>query len=1046
MSTMSDDQQSSNHLTGFDITSLVIYLILLIGTGFYSMFKYNRSTVKGYFLANRQMPWICIGSSLFASNIGAEHFIGLASSGAAKGISVGAFELNSIAVIQLLGWVFLPVFIATGVSTLPEYMSKRFGGQRIRVYIACLYLLLYILTKISVNIYAASLFINYAFHWNLYLSVLFVLMLTAVCTVSGGLASVMYTDTIQAVIMIIGGFSLMVLSYTKIGGLSNLYREYLTAMPSPIIDQQYENITNVWLNQTAASITCGKPSMKSFQMLRSLSDPDMPWLGFFLGHTPNTIWYWCSDQMMVQRVLAAKTISHARGGTLLAGYLKILPLFMIIIPGMISRTLYPDIVACNQPSTCEAICHSKRSCTNIAYPTLILKILPNGFKGIMLAVMLAALISGLTSIFNSASTIFTVDLYPNILSYRRNKITNRESMIVGRLFVIIMTAFGIAWIPIVIQMQGSELYIYMQQVIGFLAPPIACIYLLSVLWTRANERGAFAGLMIGFVFGLVRMVLEFSQQPPLCGEKDTRFWLVRKVHFMYYALFLFWLTFFTCVIVSLLTEPPTKEQLNQTTFWTRNSDNMELIRMKHERNNGASILSRSLHCNEVASSSPINHAVVHTAAEHTQPEIFLPPSSPLGPGTLLMSRDGDDDVTSVHINTARTSTTEIEFKNIKTFSNHSVSIPDNSNDPNNGKTGCDMLVLLKSCWSWFCGLDDTSATADQDELSAINTSYHCLQRKPENSDTNEARASMLQHMEERPIIKWILNGNLVFVILVEIALFVVFSLPANYAPWCPSCQYFTSIWNDFAKEMISKEIKVAAVDINDYPSLSGRFRISVLPTIYYVRDGVFRQFNGERTLSGLKNYIELQEWQRTDPVSSFAAPNSLPMSIISSIFDVSVLVKDAYTILQDTYGWPSWLIYIFFTVVVIFVGLVLGFGVLMIIDYCVTGTVKDDINNLADDAKDVEDLDDNDSQKILKPKTATSSVPKLIASSTPQRKTKSNISSSATQIQDDEALLDEILGDDNDDSEGLNTSDIAQATDEDEQTPNVVIRQRRINK
>ncbi|CAF4621231.1 unnamed protein product [Rotaria magnacalcarata] len=170
------------------------------------------------------------------------------------------------------------------------------------------------------------------------------------------------------------------------------------------------------------------------------------------------------------------------------------------------------------------------------------------------------------------------------------------------------------------------------------------------------------------------------------------------------------------------------------------------------------------------------------------------------------------------------------------------------------------------------------------------------------------------------------------------------------------------------------------------------------------------------------------------------------MSIISSIFDVSVLVKDAYTILQDTYGWPSWLIYIFFTVVIIFVGLVLGFGVLMIIDYCVTGTVKDDINNLADDSKDVEDLDDNDSQKILKPKTAPSSVPKLIASSTPQRKIKSNISSSVTQTQDDEALLDEILGDDNDDSEGLNTSDMAQATDEDEQTPNVVIRQRRVNK
>jgi sodium/myo-inositol cotransporter 3 len=295
--------------------------------------------------------------------------------------------------------------------------------------------------------------------------------------------------------------------------------------------------------------------------------------------------------MMVQRVLAARTISHARGGTLLAGYLKILPLFMIIIPGMISRTLYPNTVACNQPSTCQSVCNSKRSCTNIAYPTLILKILPNGFKGVMLAVMLAALISGLTSIFNSASTIFTVDIYPNIFSYRRKKITNRELMIVGRLFVVLMTVFGLAWIPIVIQMQGSELYIYMQQVIGFLAPPIACIYLLAVLWSRANERGAFAGLMVGFAFGLLRMILEFSKQPPLCGEIDTRFWFVRRIHFMYYALFLFWLTFITCVIVSLCTEPPTKEQLNQTTFWTRNQNlDMELMRMKERVDIGASIL------------------------------------------------------------------------------------------------------------------------------------------------------------------------------------------------------------------------------------------------------------------------------------------------------------------------------------------------------------------------------------------------------------------------------------------------------------------------
>jgi sodium/myo-inositol cotransporter 3 len=596
-----EEYETQNRLTIIDIIIVIFYFMLLIGVSFYSMFKHNRSTVKGYFLANRQMSWLCIGASLFASNIGAEHFIGLASSGAAEGkkssiknfmfikelclgLSIAAFELTAISIVQLLGWVFLPVFITTGVSTLPEYMNRRFGGQRIRVYIASLYLLLYILTKISVNIYASSLFINYAFSWNTYTSILFILVLTGLCTISGGLASVIYTDTIQAIIMIIGGLIVMILSYREIGGVSNLYRRYLNATPTLTDNDHMRNLTTLG--------TCGRPTMKSFQMLRSISDPDMPWLGFFLGHTPTAIWYWCSDQMMVQRVLAAKNISHARGGTLLAGYLKILPLFMIIIPGMISRVLYPNIVACNQPSICQSICNSKRSCSNIAYPTLILKLLPDGLKGMMIAVMLAALISGLTSVFNSASTIFTVDLYPNIFAYRQNKIKTRELMIVGRLFVIFMTIAGIVWIPVVIKMQGSEIYIYMQQVTGFFAPPIACVFILAVLWTRTNESGAFAGLMVGFSCGMLRMILEFSKQPSLCGEEDTRFWFIRRIHFLYYAMFLFWITFLTCVSVSLCTKPPTKEQLFRTTYWTRYQKSDTEIMTMNEKSNGVTSILR----------------------------------------------------------------------------------------------------------------------------------------------------------------------------------------------------------------------------------------------------------------------------------------------------------------------------------------------------------------------------------------------------------------------------------------------------------------------
>lgn len=223
-------------------------------------------------------------------------------------------------IIQILGWIFLPVFIASSVATLPEYMNKRFGGNRIRIYLSVLSLILYIFTKISVNLYSGALFIKLALGWDLYYSVLLVLGMTGICTITGGLAAVIYTETIQTVIMIVGGLALMTISFLKIGGYENLYLKYM-------------DTSNI--NMSRPNIECALPKKNSFQILRDVSDPDMPWLGFFLGQTPSSIWYWCSDQMMVQRTLAAKSLSHAQGGTLLAGYLKILPLFMIVIPGMI---------------------------------------------------------------------------------------------------------------------------------------------------------------------------------------------------------------------------------------------------------------------------------------------------------------------------------------------------------------------------------------------------------------------------------------------------------------------------------------------------------------------------------------------------------------------------------------------------------------------------------------------------------------------------------------------------------------------------------------
>ncbi|GIY46258.1 hypothetical protein CDAR_234731 [Caerostris darwini] len=514
-----------------------------------SMCSTNRSTISGYFLAGRFMFWLPVGASLFASNIGSEHFIGLAGSGAASGIGVGAFELNALAIIQLTGWVFLPVFIASRVCTLPEYMSKRFGGLRIRTYLAVLSLVLYVFTKISVNLFSGAVFINQALHWNLYWSIFGLLLLTGICTVTGGLAAVIYTDTLQFFVMIIGATIVAGQAFYQVGGISGLYDKYMDAIPS------------IRINGTE----CGVPKEDAWMLLRSWDDPDMPWLGFLLGQTPASIWYWCTDQMMVQRLLAAKNLSHAQGGTLFAGFMKILPIFLIVMPGMISRVLFTDEVACAHPDVCMAYCQNAAGCSNVAYPRLVLELMPSGLRGLMMAVMLAALMSDLTSVYNSASTLFTMDIWPQI----RKKATVWELMIVGRAFIILMIFVSIGWIPVIQQLQGGQLFIYIQSVSAYLAPPIAAVYLLAVLWKRMNEPACFWAMMLGFIVGVTRMVLDFIYPEPGCNESDLRPLIVQKVHYMYFACILFSITIVSAIIISLITEPPEESRLIRTTYWTR---------------------------------------------------------------------------------------------------------------------------------------------------------------------------------------------------------------------------------------------------------------------------------------------------------------------------------------------------------------------------------------------------------------------------------------------------------------------------------------------
>ncbi|XP_035266042.1 sodium/myo-inositol cotransporter [Anguilla rostrata] len=543
-------------LEAADIAVVALYFVLVVAIGLFAMWKANRSTVNGYFLAGRSMTWVVIGASLFVSNIGSEHFIGLAGSGAASGFAVGAWEFNALLLLQLLGWVFIPVYIQSGVYTMPEYLSKRYGGNRLKVYFAALSILLYVFTRLSVDLYAGALFMHESLGWNLYLSIILLISLTALLTVTGGLLAVIYTDTLQALLMIAGAMSLTIISLVKVGGLEGVRTKYMQATPNVTAILAMSNFT--YTN------TCRiHPKPQSLRMLRDPLDEDIPWPGFLLGQTPASIWYWCADQVIVQRVLAAKNIAHAKGSTLMAGCLKILPMFIIVIPGMISRILFADELICISPEHCMQVCGSQAGCSNIAYPRLVMNIMPVGLRGLMMAVMIAALMSDLDSIFNSASTIFTLDIYKML---RKNS-TARELMVVGRLFVVFMVVISIAWVPVIIEMQGGQMYLYIQEVANYLTPPVAALFLLGVFWKRCNEAGAFWGGMTGFTLGTTRLILAFIYREPRCDQPDNRPIFIKDIHYMYVAAGLFWISGLVAVVVSLCTPPPSKEQVLTTTIW-----------------------------------------------------------------------------------------------------------------------------------------------------------------------------------------------------------------------------------------------------------------------------------------------------------------------------------------------------------------------------------------------------------------------------------------------------------------------------------------------
>ncbi|KAF1377458.1 hypothetical protein PFLUV_G00201020 [Perca fluviatilis] len=534
-----------------DISVIVIYFLVVLAVGVWAMVRTNRATVGGFFLAGRSMVWWPIGASLFASNIGSGHFVGIAGTGAAAGIAIGGFEWNALVVVVILAWLFVPIYIKAGVVTMPEYLKKRFGGQRIRIYLSVLSLVLYVFTKISADMFSGAIFINQALGLNIYLAVVMLLLITALYTVTGGLAAVIYTDTLQTIIMVVGSFILMGFAFNEVGGYESFQERYMKAVPSMT--------TNI-------SASCYEPRADSFHIFRNAITGDLPWPGLVFGLTIQAMWYWCTDQVIVQRCLSAKNLSHVKAGCILCGYLKLLPMFLMVFPGMISRILYADEVACVDPDACLKYCGASVGCTNIAYPKLVVDLMPNGLRGLMLSVMMASLMSSLTSIFNSASTLFTMDIYTKI----RRSATERELMIAGRVFILGLIGVSIAWIPVVQSAQSGQLFDYIQSITSYLTPPVAAVFMLAIFCKRVNETGAFYGLTIGLLIGLSRMIAEFVYGTGSCVNPSNCPTIICGVHYLYFSIILFVISCIIIVGLSLMTKPIDDKHLYRLCWSLRN--------------------------------------------------------------------------------------------------------------------------------------------------------------------------------------------------------------------------------------------------------------------------------------------------------------------------------------------------------------------------------------------------------------------------------------------------------------------------------------------
>lgn len=488
---------------------IAIYFSILLGIAWWVV-RQKQDSPTDYFLASRHVGWFIIGASIFASNIGSEHIVGLAGTAAKSGVAMGHYELHAWCIL-LLGWVFVPFYMRSRVFTMPEFLEKRYSPAA-RWILSVISLVAYVLTKVSVTVYAGAVVFQTLMGIDFWTGALITVIFTGIYTVLGGLKAVVYTESLQAIVLLLGSITVTIVGLVKIGGWGKLVS---------IVGSQH------------------------FNLFLPLDHPEFPWLGMVLAPPIVGIWYWCTDQCIVQRTLAAQGETQARRGTIFAAFLKLFPFFIFFIPGITAYAL-------------SLTGELQLAASDQAFPTLVKLLLPVGLRGLVVGGLLAALMSSLAAVFNSCSTLFTMDIYKKI----RPDASEKRLVYVGRVATGIVVISGILWIPFMKFISG-ELYHYLQSVQSYLAPPIAAVFLFGIFWKRINARGAQAALIGGFVLGLLRLVAELT-------KKHLSGWLYTfaDINFLYFCVYLFLVCIALMIGFSLFSQPPSFKKIKGLTYGT----------------------------------------------------------------------------------------------------------------------------------------------------------------------------------------------------------------------------------------------------------------------------------------------------------------------------------------------------------------------------------------------------------------------------------------------------------------------------------------------